>query len=252
MTRKIDPADRLALPRLSAAEATALTRKLLVAFEDERSRKKAPKLPKLVLKTAKKLEGSVVALEAALESRVGTAEAPKEGQAADLVMDRAVHALHGFLESWATIPDTQPENGEAQGILDALFKDGLSILKLRYAAEWAEVKALLAAADADGHAATIGKLGGKRILDSVRKAFTAYGEALGITVAGTATPGASVAEPRRALLGAIKAYVRHVSTAFDEDEADEVARRDSLLLPLASWESARRSKNVEESSDDGD
>jgi len=225
MADAFDPTPYLRSPVLNVASGVGLASALLAATPKQ--------APPGVKKAAKRLRASAVALQEAW-STVETSSTGPDARLADRAVDNGWAALYGRLESYAALPvERHPKAVRAAELLNALFPDGLTFLKLPYAAEWAESKKRIDQVAREGWAVDIDGLAGPEFLEEVGEAHAAYGKAIGVTAARPeAAPNANVAEPLRVLARAISAYATQLVAAADvEDQASlQVAR--AALRPL--------------------
>lgn len=229
MSRSFDAGSLINLPRLDAPGAVALGSALGTAA-------KGKQLGEPVHASLLALEHATASLESALSARNKPQEPSVDRNAADVEEDAAWGALHGWLEGWSRVPRAS-QAGDAAGLLESLFPDGLSFTQLRYPVEWAEADARLKQLDGKG-AATVAALGGQPLLDALRAAHERYGKAIGVTAAAPVPkPGVDLRTPLDAFAAATRRYVLKVAGAVDESDADSVALGDALLAPLAEWPS---------------
>lgn len=229
MSRSFDAGSLIILPRLDAPGAVALGSALGAAA-------KGKQVAKPVHASLLALEHATATLESALSGRNAPEQPGVDRNAADVEEDAAWSALHGWLEGWSRVPRAS-QAGDAAGLLESVFPDGLSFTLLRYPVEWAEADARLKQLDGKG-AATIAALGGQPLLDALRAAHERYGKAIGVTAAATPpAPGVDLRTPLDAFAAAARRYVLKVAGAVDESDADSVALGDALLAPLAEWPS---------------
>ena len=238
MTRTFTSIDLVALPRLDAVSAVALTEQVLTAAKD-----------KSVAKAIKK-EGSITALLELLAperdqlqaASAVAAQATPAGQKglADRREDAAYAALHDHVAVWAKLDGEIPEGATAAALLASVFAEGVrSITHLPVPKEWAAVDGKLKLIAAS-HEDAIASIGAKPLLDHLRKVHTAYGEAAGTTKALPEVEPPLVRERREQLTATLRDYVVQVTAA--------VSRRvkpidgkvgDMLLRPIAEWTPAQ-------------
>jgi hypothetical protein len=127
---------------------------------------------------------------------------PQRARSADQAEDQAWSALHDWLVGWSKVPNATAN--QARAIHDTLFPAGLKFTRLPYKLEWAEADARLSRITTDKLDTQIEQLGGKPILDQLRAAHQAYGEALGIT-AETQDNTVGLREPLKQFTAALRA-----------------------------------------------
>jgi hypothetical protein len=127
-----------------------------------------------------------------------------------------------------------------------LFPTRLKFTKLAYKLEWAEADARLSRIAQDGYDKQIEQLGGKAILEHLKAAHHAYGEALGITAEGLDNSTGGVREPLALFLTKLRAYVLAVAAHADDADESSVTLTESLLAPLHQWKTRVSDSTVEE------
>ena len=184
-----------------------------------------------VRRSARRLRASTLALQQAWAKSDQKAPSPDK-RPADVALDNAWSATFGRLESYARLPAEQAPRAErAAGLLDAIFPDGLSFLKLPYASEWAESEKRLTKIDQQKLGPALDELAGPDFLAVVRAAHATYGEALGMTKARAAEPTPiSLAEPLREVTRAIANYTLKLCAMADDDASTAAVRQ--ALRPL--------------------
>ncbi|HEU4410905.1 MAG TPA: hypothetical protein VFS43_36975 [Polyangiaceae bacterium] len=248
MARSYSTPSLVSLPHLSAPNAVALSTRLLTVADDHRAQLTLP-----LAKAAERLSSSVEALRA---SRVRLEEVkaldPSAALAADVRVDAACGAFHGFLQGWARLPSPGPwaeKAAMARRLLDKLYPFGLGFTQAPFVTQWAEVQKLLDRADLPEHTEPIRVLGGETFVEAIRDTFEAYGEALQVTKRrAEVKAGARVREPLDALVTSLRSYVLRVTAHADagDDLGDPAARSlaEALLAPLVAWHTggARKEK----------
>jgi hypothetical protein len=194
-----------------------------------------------VRKSARRLRAATLALQQTWAQSDEKAPRP-DARPADVALDNAWSALFGRLESYARLPAEQAPRAErASGLLDTIFPEGLSFLKLPYTSEWAESEKRLTKIDQQKLGPAVDELAGADFLTVLRAAHATYGEALGMTKARpvTAVP-VGTAESLREVTRAIASYTLKLC-AMADDDASTVAVRQALR-PLDEYRSntARR------------
>lgn len=233
MARSYD-ADRLiVLPRLDASGADALVTEVL-------ARARAVTLPASIERARKHLEAAQKVLRAALSARhQALPSATKdEARAADRDEDAAFSAIFDWSKGLSKLPDALAESGVALRLHTALFGDGLTFTQLPYKLEWAEADARVRAiANDPSLEEAFTSLGGKVLLDNLRRAHKRYGRALGVTStkAEPEAPLAGVGEPLAEVIAALRLYALRVAAHAEGDDAED-ASLSELLAPLVAWE----------------
>ena len=217
----------IALPRLNTAAAVALGQGLITAAHAQ------PTLPALVSTRLGALAATHAALHQALSNRPQTDTDPQRIRAADRAEDVAWIALHDWLLGWSRL--TTPEASQANTMHAVLFSTGLKFIRLPYRLEWAEADAKLARIAKDGYDIEIQKLGGQVILDQLKAAHQAYGEALGITAEGQDST-INLREPLVAFNKTLRAYVLAVAAHEDPEDSASTDLTEALLAPIQKWE----------------
>lgn len=244
MTRIVTSDSLVQLPKVSTADAVALGTALATQADA------AGSLPGAIQRNYQRMITARDALSNASKQRL-QAEALTSGSVAkqaDQVLDNIWSAIKDLCTAYLKLPRTtatQPFIAAAEALNTRLFPDGLSFLLLKYRSEWFESKKRIELIDQEGLDAHFITLGGAVILDSLRSAQQAYGDALGLTtpVDNDATV---VRDALRAFQSELRRYVISVVAHIDPEDATTQALADSLLAPLVEWKSsATQSKDAE-------
>jgi hypothetical protein len=227
--RSYSAQDIIALPTLNIAAAVALGQGLLTVAKAQTS------LPTLVAARLIALEATHRVLHLALSQKPRSAADPQRARNADLAEDQAWSALHDWLVGWTKLP--VPYADKARTIYAVLFPARLKFTHPPYKSEWAEADAKLSRITRDAFDTEIERLGGKPILQQLRAAHQAYGQALGITVEGQDPSTVSLREPLQAFTQVLRGYVLAVAAHADPADAASIALTDALLSPLQKWQS---------------
>lgn len=235
MQRTFEAADLVQLPLLDTQSATALGRELLTLAAQER------KLPAAIEKAHKRLEQSHRLLQAAAQARLGEpAGGDPRPRTADVEADAAFSMLNDWLAGLARLPDKFPEGQEARRLQAVLFADGLRFTQLPYKKQWAEADARVQRLKQDGLDKVIEQLGGRALLQNLREAHAAYGEALGITRPLAApSPTTELREPLQGLRDALRGYVLQLMSHADAEPETGEPLAERLLRPLREHTTAR-------------
>ena len=227
--RSYSAQDIIALPTLNTAAAVALGQGLLTVAKAQTS------LPALIATRLTALETTHRALHQALSRRPQTAADPQRTRNADLAEDQAWSALHDWLVGWTKL--RVPFADQARTIYAVIFPSRLKFTHLPYKSDWAEADAKLSRITRDAFDTEIEKLGGKPILQQLRAAHQAYGQALGIIVEGQDPSTVGLRGPLQAFTQALRGYVLAVAAHADPADAASIALTDALLSPLQRWQS---------------
>jgi hypothetical protein len=242
MNDDFDPSVYVRPPVLTVSRAVGLARALLAA---------APQNPSPgVKKAALALRIKAIALQQIWANREQEAK-PPDPRPADRAIDTSWAALHDRLEGYALLPTKEyPRASRAQELLDALFPEGLTFLRLPFAEEWAESERRIHRIENEGLAHDLDVLCGREFLAEVRRAHAAYGDAIGVTkpVPTDHDGERSLVEPLRQLTRAIGKYAVQVVATADSDDPATVTAARAALAPLDRVRSAasRRSKPEKE------
>jgi len=227
--RSYDAQDIISLPPLSATGAVALGQALLTAGKAQ------TKLPELVLTRLSALDLAHAAVSQALTQKPQLPADPQRTRSADQQEDRAWGAFHDWLHAWTRVQNADAD--QARAMYAVLFPTRLKFTKLAYQLEWAEAETRLNRIASDNSDAEIEKLGGKLLIQQVRDAHAAYGEALGITAEGQDPNAIAIREPLQAFTNALRGYVLAVAAHTDNNDPTSVSVTNSLLAPLQKWQS---------------
>lgn len=227
--RSYDAQDIISLPPLSATGAVALGQGLLTAAKAQ------TKLPELISTRLSAFELAHTAVTQAVTKKPQQPSDPLRTRTADQQEDRAWGAFHDWLNAWSRLQ--HPEADQARAMYAVLFPTRLKFTRLPYQLEWAEAETRLNRIASDNFDPEIEKLGGKLLIQQVRDAHTAYGEALGITAEGQDPNAIAIREPLQAFTTALRAYVLAVAAHTDPNDPTSVSVTNSLLAPLHKWQS---------------
>lgn len=229
-----DPMNYYRAPHFDAATGVALGVALLSALPKD--------VPEDVQQCARKVRTATLALQ-----KAWTAEPPArrvDKRPFDNACDSAWSCGHGRLSCYASLPaDIWPKAERAAAIVALLFPEGLTFLRLPYAAQWAEQERRLAKIDALELAPEIDDLCGPEFLAEIRRTHTAYGEVLGITSPAEAALAAKVGEPLRELQRVVGQYMRKLAV-MAEDNDDSLALALRALAPIDDLRSGALRRNA--------
>ena len=156
----------------------------------------------------------------------------------DNVADASWRAVSLALEATSLLQGTDEDDALARrstALLGRLFPNGLSFTQGSFTAQWAHADRLLNDIDEDGLAEELEALVGARYLGFVRRAHTAYGEALKITEPSEAAPG-GLREPKRDVERALQDYV---FALFGQHRPSDAANHSLLRRALAPIDAMR-------------
>lgn len=177
------------------------------------------------------------------DRRATPAAATVDPRPIDNQVDTVWDAFHGALAALAALPtDLYPRAAEASSLLHAIFgaERPLAFLRLRYPAEWSEVKAHLDLIEAQKLEPRIQKLLGPEFMAEIRRTFDLYGAALGITSTVATSPSPdSLLEPLRSLVGALNDYV---IAALSMVRPSKPGSRDVVVAALEPIDRLRRTR----------
>jgi hypothetical protein len=221
-TTAFDPMTYYRAPQFDAATGVALGVALLSALPKN--------APDDIRRCARKVRAATVVLQ-----KTWTAEPPPrpvDKRLFDNACDNAWSCGHGRLSCYASLPVAiWPKAERAAALVALVFPEGLTFLRLPYAAQWAEQERRLAMIDAMELAPEIDELCGPEFLGEIRRTHTIYGEVLGITSPVDKALAAKVGEPLRELQRVIGQYMRKLAV-MAEDSEDSLALALRALAPI--------------------
>ncbi len=214
MSELIDPTEYLRLPRIDAAAARSLGRMLIML---------APKRAGADARAAlEELHDRLAQLDAAWVTQAEVAKRP-DARPHDRRVDALFGAVRDRLEHYRVLTESR-DRSRALEILETVFADGLGFLRLSFAQQHAEGERRLALIKKHDLKRDLEQLVGKRFVDELYEAQTAYGAVLGITAPVDPAPASTrIAEPLRAVFESIGTYVVHLislARAHPERTAD--------------------------------
>jgi len=235
MGRSYDAVDIVQLPKLTASGAVALGREMITAASA------AGTLPAGVDKAFGVLKKKHATLRKAVQERLPAFdEESPDVREADRVVDAAWSATYDWASGWSKLPGKANATKVAIGqlLLKALFADGLKFTQLKYKLEWAESQARLDAIADKQLDTKMEELGGGDFLKTIKAAHKKYGDMLGMTKAKAKDAEiVQLREPLGEFEAALRKYVLRVTANVDDDDAESAALAETLLAPLAAWES---------------
>lgn len=226
-----DPSLYVRAPIISLASGLTLGRALLSAQPSG--------LPASVKKASDGLRAAVDQAEASwvARQRASTGSSDINSRQVDQLSDQAWAALRGRAESYALLPSDEFPLAERAGqILQLLFPDGLSFLKLTYAEQAANTSALLRRIDEDGLQRELDAICGPEFLRHVRKLQPRY-DAMVQAQLSQRDAGPDLASQVRAIARAIVTYATRVAATVEDDDPKTLSRAREALRPLDQFRS---------------
>jgi hypothetical protein len=235
--------DLVQLPRLDAGGAHALATSVVSTARKQKT------LPPAVTEAVGEVSTTLADLGDALAGALPSGEDSAAAREADTRIDAAWGAIFYWASGWARAPGIA-EASVAAKLRDSLFPDGLRFTQAAFAQEWSESKSRLTYIKEHKLEASFEKLGGTKLLKTVRSAHEAYGEALGITDAvEVEEKGIAVRDALDAVAEALRNYVLQVSATVRKKDAKSRALAQKLLAPIAEYRGGSAAKKAP--ADDG-
>jgi hypothetical protein len=211
------------LPVMDLAEAVALATALLAA----RPSKSAP----AVVEEAKR----VTAARDRARAIAKQGGASVDARAYDVAMDRAWATFVRRIQDHVELPPARRVDAADVARIYAIVSD-LSILKLNYLAEFAQIGARLDSLKREGLLEVARSLAGPSFVDEVLFCHGEYGQALGLTPAASASPEPSAVvdrgEARLALVETIAEYTVQVLAQARAGRTDAWSPITKALAPI--------------------
>jgi len=240
-----NPNDLVALPVLDANQTAVLAQSLHAATRDEN--KKALKLPEAVKAALEDMDEDRAALQAVLDSAPATESEIRE---VDRLEDAAIGALYDLCGAWARLAGQIPEGDAGYEIgLRVFGKEGLGFVNLKPRSEWGVVETKLQIIEREGLEAQLAELGGAPMLAHLRKVHVRYGEVTGATKPIVPADSPLVGATRDALLESLRHYVAAVAGSVQRRKPETKELADTLLAPLATWETPKPKRKPAEKGD---
>lgn len=232
VVRTFEAEELVRLPRMTTADTIVLSTALVTRAEA------TPDLPPAIARALGRLRQSLAALRVGTETRVQEQGQGDSKETANRALDASWAALRWFCKAWTLLP--HPEHASlvdaARGLEAVLFADGLRFTQLPFRDQWVESQSRLAVIEKDALDAVITGLGGRSILDAVRRAHDDFGRALGFTDPSDEPPSSVlVREGRDELKATMRRYVLQVTAHADPDDPASGELADMLLLPIKTW-----------------
>lgn len=228
------------LPNLDAAGTVAMATGLVAGIPKD--------APPALKKAGRAVANALETLKAVIAG--APVESQDDKRPADLALDRAWAGAFGRISSYAMLPEEHyPKVSKANELLQALFPEGLTFLKLPYRQEWAESESRLERIGKLGLEAAFTEIAGRDHLEQVRRTHAVYGEVLGITKPNPLAQAPERAEKVRAVRRTMNHYVLNVLAVLDEDDKESVEMVRRALQPIDEFRAAnnaRRSSNNSE------
>jgi len=157
-----------------------------------------------------------------------------DARAYDVAMDRAWATFVRRIHDHIAIPAARRAGGADAAKVHSIVRD-LSILKLNYLAEFAQIGARLDSLKREGLLETAGALAGTMFLDEVLRCHGEYGQALGVMAAAESNEhsAADRGEARLALIEAIAEYAAQVMGQARAGRHDSWEAVHAALKPIA-------------------
>lgn len=234
MSEKAPWLDIIHLPRFTALALVTTVQRIATAA------KSLGELPKPIALRLKVLRDGTLEVERVLAERRQVGEATgAERTEADLNVDDAIRGLESWLSAMRRIPN---KAAKATAAYAAYFGEGLTFITVDYDTEWAEISTRLKHSDDSGVSADIEEMGGKDVLDHVRKMHKEYGKVLGITTVQAAPAKNPLTVPLANAFDALRRFVAVVLAHGANSDIDPsvVPVVNALLEPLE----AQRAKNA--------
>lgn len=238
MSRTFSPATLVTLPQLSASAAIAMGTDLLA-----KARAWHQGLPPAIARSLERLTTSFGELHASAEAAQGLRSLnPALVSTSDFRIDACWAGLQSFLQGWARTPFEDGEGVElaeaARRLLELVFPDGLKFTQLSYKLEWAESDVRLARLDQGENEAIVKRLGAEPLVENLRKAHVAYGEALDLTTARVKLKAqGKMREPLLRFSDALRSYAVVVAAHAADGDPEAQALAEALLAPVTTWRS---------------
>jgi hypothetical protein len=212
------------LPVMDLGEAVALASALLAS----RPSKAAPP----VVEEAKRLAAARDRARAIQKAQGG--EASVDARAYDVAMDRAWATFVRRIQDHVELPPARRTDAADAARIVGIVSD-LSILKLNYLAEFAQIGARLDSLKREGLLEVARALAGAVFVDEVLFCHSEYGQALGITAAPSAKVDVIVdrGEARLALVEALAEYVTQVTAQARAGRSESWTPVAKALGPIA-------------------
>ena len=234
-------ADIVELPTLTGHEAHSLATSLEAAARDEKGH--LLKTPETVKETFEEL---LAARDGILEALGGAPPDEAKVRPVDIRIDRIMSAWGGVLENWAKLADEIPEGDTAEELRARLFADGLGFITIAPREEWSEIEQRLKTIERAKLQSGLDSLGLKPLLAHLRKVHILYGEVTGATAQIAEVESPRVRKHKKAVEEAIREYVLAVLGQRRKSRPETLKLADTLLRPLATWESKRSPKKAKE------
>lgn len=168
-----DPSLYVRIPRMDVSAAVAVSRQILTALPKTK--------PSVLKKSIQKFEKALSSLEELWQIR-SLEQRSVDMRVIDRSADLAWGRLFRRLEEYATLPsDDFPLSTRAQELIEQLFPERLSFLRLDYASQWAEAERRLNTIRDEKLNSELDRLCGPEFLKDVERCHVVYGEMIGAT-----------------------------------------------------------------------
>jgi hypothetical protein len=228
MASKIDPADYVRAPIITASSGVALAQALVAAAAKE------PPAP--VKKALKKLKSVADKAEADLSERnraLGVF-AEEDSRVLDNEADRAWGGFRMRLQALAMLDgESFPRAARAAELDHKLFSGGMEFLKADFPTQSVKMSAILKRIDADDLAKDVDDLAGKEFLEEIRDVQPRYEAMVTERLRRDEATGQNLLDTTRGLQKAISDYAQKVLGNADADDPAEQEAVRVALLPIA-------------------
>ncbi len=216
---------RYELPLMDLGEAIALATSLLAV--------KPGKPTPAIIEEGRHVAAARDRALAVKKAQGGKTEA-LDARAYDVAMDRAWATFVRRIQDHVELPAEHHGHAPDAARIYAIVRD-LSILKLNYLAEFAQIGGHIDALKREGLIDAARQLAGTEFVDEVLRCHGEYGQALGVMGAPAATDGkpADRGEARNALTEAIAEYTVQVMALARAGRPDGWSAVDKALKPIA-------------------
>ena len=218
--------DAYAIPLLDLTEAIALASALLES--------KPPKPNAVVVEELKRLTAARDRARAVKKTQGvhGPSVDGRDARAYDVAMDRAWETFVRRIQDHVELPGPR-DAGTIEAVRIYTIVSDLSILKLNFLAEFAQIGARLDALKREGLLEVAARLTGPVFLDEVLRCHGEYGQALGLMPAGPEGDAIlELGESRNALCEAISEYAVQVMAQARAGQHDSWAPVRKALAPI--------------------
>lgn len=220
--------DYIQAPKLVAVALNAFLKKLIT-----HARALKP-LPARMVTRVTQLEAAQADLAAALGLKHGE---DLSADPARVEADRAVDdAVRAYYELTSALARVGPPTGEVAAKAKANFfpKDDITFLNLDFEQEWSEIDTRITNAEQQGHFEAVSEIGGKVVVQNLKKRHKEYGKALGITAASSRAVATTLEGPYGIAQNALRRYMAGAIALGAESDVDPevIPQAEHLLAPI--------------------